>query len=322
MKPNGIPPQAKDIICPICSSPETKKKKGYEKGEFQLHICSCCGTGFVKPFPSAGELQHYYSEIYPLSQVTNSLRAKDLIHKDTEMVLNIIKQMNPEARRVCETGCGYGSILAGLRNCGLEVKGFELSEPLAAFAQEKLGLEVQQGEMPFDLAEQFDVVIERHLLEHTLNPDAELKKVMRALSDGGILILVVPNFGSLASRICREGWQWFGPPAHLYYFDNNSIVYILDKNGFKVEKLFTRRGDASNIILMLIESMYTRARASSLPPGFWKGSNTSKGSRTARTIATGVAPITEALYNFGLPFFRLIDRRGGGEELWCIARRS
>ncbi len=311
------------IECPICHSSCITPKKGYKRGEFQLCMCHDCGLGFIAPLPSREELHQYYTNTYPLVQRAEQLLTEIPTHEDTQKIVTIIKEMNPEADWVCEIGCAFGSLLAGLRQQGFRVKGFEFSESLSAIARERFKLDVESGEIPSDLGGKFDVVIERHVLEHVLNPSQELQRIGRALHPGGIVILITQNSKSLASRICGPGWQWFGPPDHLYYFDYNSLTSLLYKNGFSCEAWFTRKGDANNIIFAFIQSIWTRARPPKFSPGFWKGQKVSYShSHLPRPVVNSLIAITEIIWKLISPVFSVLNKRGLGEELWCIARKQ
>ncbi len=312
--------------CPICGNPDSVPKSGYRRGEFQLYSCSSCRVGFVQPLPSHEELRHYYSHVYGLAWKASKRLAKQPIHRDTEMIAGIIKEMLPAGRFICEIGCASGSLLVDLRRKGFQVKGFELSESVAAHARQEFRLDVEDGEIPYDLAGKFDVVIERHVLEHTRDPKEEICRIKRALRTGGIAIFAVPNFRSFASRICGVGWEWFSPPNHLLYFDNATIELLLRRNGFVVEALFSRRGDASNVIFALFKSIYKRARDRTLRTGFWTKSyadspNLRLAYASYRIWMKLLEATTAVPYKLMSPITSIMNSHGLGEELWCVARK-
>jgi len=298
--------------CPVCNSSAVTPKEGYKRGKFQLYSCAHCGLGFIQPLPWAAELKQYYSSAYELTRDASHYIERMPIHRDTEMVHRIIREGSPNARDVLEVGCAFGSLLAGLQSLGYQVRGFELSEPLANLAKVR-GLDVEVGEIPDDLGPKYDGVIERHVLEHTLDPGEEVTRIWRALKPGGVAIFVVPNFSSLASRICKAGWEWFCPPIHLYYFSHRSISNLLSWHGLEMENHFSRRGDAKALIVGIGLGLYVRARGVST-------TTQGKESPPRRAVSALVSGANYASH-FGRPFRALIDKSGLGEELWCIARK-
>jgi SAM-dependent methyltransferase len=310
------------MTCPVCHSNDVVIRKGYSIGEFRLLCCRGCTLNFIDPLPSSQDLSDYYTNVYGVAAV-KEFRKGFREHPDTKLVSELIGRICPEASTVCEIGCGSGSLLAGLRKRNYAVKGYELSETTARFAQRNFDIDVEVGGIPADLGGRFEIVIERHVIEHTVDPVEELRRIDKALCPEGLVILVTPNFQSLASRLCNSGWEWFIPPDHLYYFNRRSMHRLLDRSGFSVEKVFTRRGDADNLFLVMLKSVYRRGMRKSYLSGYWKSRDTFKqtGRRLALTTNEFLRPITEAMYRLTCPLFFLVNDLRLGEELWLIARK-
>jgi SAM-dependent methyltransferase len=73
----------------------------------------------------------------------------------------LVERLGPSCRSVLEPGCGTGRLLAALAERGLEVTGLDLSEPMAAYARERVpAAEVVVADMTdFDLGRRFDGAI-------------------------------------------------------------------------------------------------------------------------------------------------------------------
>jgi 2-polyprenyl-3-methyl-5-hydroxy-6-metoxy-1,4-benzoquinol methylase len=51
----------------------------------------------------------------------------------------------------------------------------------------------------------FDAITLFHVLEHLRNPKAVMEELVKSnLKDGGLLVIEVPNFGSLQSKIAGK----------------------------------------------------------------------------------------------------------------------
>jgi SAM-dependent methyltransferase len=71
-----------------------------------------------------------------------------------------------------------------------------------------------------------------HVLEHLSDPALVLSHVKRVLKPGGRLILEVPNYGSLWSRLLRDDWFPLEYPFHQFHFAPSSLRRILIRAGF------------------------------------------------------------------------------------------
>ena len=63
------------------------------------------------------------------------------------------------------------------------------------------------------------------------------------LKPGGLMIVITPNLDSLAARLLASTWEWFIPPAHLFYFSPRSLSQLSNRLGLEVLQMTTRRGD-------------------------------------------------------------------------------
>jgi 2-polyprenyl-3-methyl-5-hydroxy-6-metoxy-1,4-benzoquinol methylase len=173
--------------------------------------------------------------------------AESPVHPDVGWTVGLIRAFCPEARTVCDAGCGIGTLLNGLKAEGFHVKGWDLSQKAAAFAQARFALDVQVGGLESLGADRFDVLIMRHVVEHSLRPLQDLTRAVEGLSPGGIVILVTPNYGSLASRVFERYWEWFTPPAHLYYYSRRAIRHLAHSLQLLIAYEETRKGDARSL---------------------------------------------------------------------------
>jgi SAM-dependent methyltransferase len=73
----------------------------------------------------------------------------------------LVERLGPARRHVLEPGCGTGRLLEALAARGLDVTGLDLSEPMAAYARERVpGADIVVADMTdFDLGARFDGAI-------------------------------------------------------------------------------------------------------------------------------------------------------------------
>ncbi len=97
--------------------------------------------------------------------------------------------------RVLEVGCGAGHVLAGFPQA--RRTGIDLSETMLASARRRLGPDVAlcralADRLPFP-AGSFDVVLCTEVLEHTPDPQATLRELLRVAGSSGRVVLSFPN---------------------------------------------------------------------------------------------------------------------------------
>lgn len=103
-----------------------------------------------------------------------------------------------------EIGCAMGKVTSRLsRRCERVV----VVEPTATYAGVVAGMGLPNVTVVRSLAEdfqtdeRFDTVVLAHVLEHVQNPDGLLRRCASLLRPGGVILVVVPNAGSLHRRI-------------------------------------------------------------------------------------------------------------------------
>lgn len=305
--------------CPICGE-VVYKDRNYQSGEYVLFHCEECKLSFIYPLPTQEEIRNYYNTAYHHSKIS---KVSYLAHKDTDRISKIIKKINPYARSIIEIGCGYGNLLYGLKMEGYEVKGYELSKETAEEAHKIFGLDVEIGSPLEKKNVKYDVLIIRHVLEHLLEPFNELKGLRNVLKSDGLLILVVPNFNSLSFKFLKKRHKWYDPPAHVYYFNKNSLKSLLTALGFTLYKAFTRLGDYDNLFLGFYAGIRNKASLHCRRHSQINRDNipikTSMEKTTWRAIISSIAKISEYIL---YPIQKLLDSTGLGEELWVIAKKE
>lgn len=114
----------------------------------------------------------------------------------------------PTAARILDIGSGYGSFVLACRQLGLDAVGLEPQPFELRFARGRLEKARPQDEpehvyvsgdgraLPFDDA-LFDVVTLWNVAEHVRELQVLLDEVARVLADGGVLLLLCPNYASV-----------------------------------------------------------------------------------------------------------------------------
>ena len=222
--------------CGICQS----RALGYLFDSYGFSIYECQSCGVVQ-----SAIDHDRAiEQYQSLKYYKSTGFYDRPQAFAKMFDSILKHLERyvQAPRLLDVGCGFGGLVMAANQRGWDAEGIELSS-VAAKHCVTLGLKVQQGTLSglqFPEAS-FKAVVMNHVLEHVIDPRAELTEVHRILKpDTGIVFISVPNFGGLLSQIQNGRWWHLMPHAHLWHFKMGTIKPILEEIGFEIVETYTR----------------------------------------------------------------------------------
>ena len=81
--------------------------------------------------------------------------------------------------------------------------------------------------------ESFDVVVLNHVLEHVENLQSLFAEVRRLLKKDGLLVIGVPNIGSLMASIKGDRWASLRPEEHIWHFTPTTLRLLVNEAGFR-----------------------------------------------------------------------------------------
>jgi SAM-dependent methyltransferase len=140
--------------------------------------------------------------------------------------------------RVLDIGCATGSYLAHAQRRGWDVAGVELAAYARLEASRTLGVAVAASIVDLPRGARYELVTLHHVLEHHDNPMAFLRDEV-APRVGGRLLVEVPNFGSLASRVHRRTWRDLRVDQHVCHFEAGTLAALLRTAGFRNVSVYT-----------------------------------------------------------------------------------
>ena len=238
------------IDCVLCGS--GRFKDVYSDSPSKIVECEDCRLTFFNPQPSPEYLRNFYSSQNGyLSSIEENLRSFEAEPKSWQDTANYIlykiyQHMKEEkGQRLVDIGSAYGFFLMFAKKRGLDVLGLEISTETSRYARQH-GIDVRASSlMDAELeSDSFDIVTMNNVLEHTLNPVAELGKAFSILKPSGVIYVGVPNWDSLVSRVDGYGWRMKSWPNHLFYFTPETLGRMLVKAGFTVRETFTHMGES------------------------------------------------------------------------------
>ncbi|HEY2259174.1 MAG TPA: class I SAM-dependent methyltransferase [Solirubrobacteraceae bacterium] len=142
--------------------------------------------------------------------------------------------------RWLDFGCGNGGLVRHLlATTNVVASGFEQGS-IAAKARQ-LGIPIASDDS--DLNRQpgsLDVVSAIEVIEHTVDPLAELRKIRALLRPGGLLVLTTGNAAPFADRLAS--WSYVRPEIHVSFFEPGTLALALGQAGFRPASIGSARG--------------------------------------------------------------------------------
>lgn len=232
------------VRCNLCGADDTLPIT--EIDGFHIVRCRQCGLVYVNPRYPEGLLQEIYTEqYYDHDGIQSGLEFfgyDDYLSDEENIKITFYKRLKTIERlankgKLLDVGCATGFFLDLARSQGWEVIGSEVSTFSARYARQRFDLDVRVGtlrQLQFD-AQMFDVVTMWDVIEHVVDPLAELEEVQRILRPGGLLSIITPDVGSWVARLLGSRWEEFRRVReHVYFFSRRTMTQMLHKAGFEV----------------------------------------------------------------------------------------
>jgi len=128
-------------------------------------------------------------------------RFEPSVHRQVQDYLDFIGRYT-QGKTLLDVGTGSGLLPHLARTKGYEVEGTDLSKHVSENVPEKAGFPIHHGTLEdIQFTRKYDIITMLHVLEHTNNPVSTLQRCKELLNDGGYIVVVVPNYQSLDSRI-------------------------------------------------------------------------------------------------------------------------
>jgi SAM-dependent methyltransferase len=215
--------------CPLCGSAGPAWMFDSHNG-YPIVRCSQCRLVYL---PESGEPAP--EQLYPTFDQTKASwldgvrRALSVFLRQREA---FVRSVRPPPARLLDFGCGAGAFARWMSEHGYDVVGLE---PYSFGGEVTHGDRLRFVRAPLEDARptlgKFDVITMWHVLEHVRNPVDLLRSLVGLLAPGGVVIVSVPNFESMQSRLFRGGWFHLDPPRHVLQFEPATLSECLRRAG-------------------------------------------------------------------------------------------
>jgi len=156
-------------------------------------------------------------------------RFEPAVHQQVSEYLDFLK-IYTRGKSLLDVGTGSGLLPHLARAEGYEVEGTDLSKHVSETLPAKAGFQVHHGAIEdIQFKRKYDIITMLHVLEHTTNPLSTLKRARELLNEGGYIMVVVPNYRSLDTRLKDSLSKWnlkSRPYKHLALGHHNWVFSI------------------------------------------------------------------------------------------------
>jgi 2-polyprenyl-3-methyl-5-hydroxy-6-metoxy-1,4-benzoquinol methylase len=226
--------------CPVCGEPPGPGL--FTKDGFRHVRCPSCGLIYVSLILREDIMVKYWREEMAWTSVLLSAPQveMDKLKYSYGLALASAYLSSELPGTLLDVGAGTGTFVRLAKSHGWDATAIELNMDSAdLLAKEGYQVIVKPLEMADLSPNSFDVVTLWEVLEHMADPRSLLKHAGKLLTSKGILLILVPNAGSLVTRILHEKSNTFGGHSHLNHFNVKSLETLLKSLDFEILEMET-----------------------------------------------------------------------------------
>jgi SAM-dependent methyltransferase len=259
------PKEWETVACPFCDATKHLVHERYGDVRQYANVrCLQCGLIYQNPRPKYDssfihDAYEYYAEdiLKNLSDPEKYLNEASAKNQCGDCVEEILKY-DTQVTCILDVGSYTGAFLHSALRRYPKAYGVDVSTRMAKFIENYIGVKVfLEKYEDIQIDEHFSCIYMSHVIEHIPNPKEWLEQSKKLLTDGGVLVISVPNGLALTNRIklflkkigLRKGhWESWRTPDHLYEPTVRSMVRFLKENGFEVlnYKTYSRKKEVDN----------------------------------------------------------------------------
>jgi 2-polyprenyl-3-methyl-5-hydroxy-6-metoxy-1,4-benzoquinol methylase len=233
-----------DVKCYICKyqavlyrkgnikefSPQDLKITDSQYGKhWDLYKCPNCKLTFSFPLPDQKLLIKFYSEMKDSEYTEEESGRKRNFLK----ILKTLEKFSPSKGSLLDIGAASGMLVQLATQRSWDAEGIEPNIDLFQKSLQKNITMYNSDLESFTPKRSYDAITAIDIIEHLYNPELLIFKASNWLKKTGILCIVTPNIGSFMAKIFQKKW-WHLRPPHLFYFNKDSINFLLKKYNFKI----------------------------------------------------------------------------------------
>ena len=252
-------------ICGAPSHPLGSVHGDYSNRDYQLRRCTTCRFAFIAdPLTDFAQIydERYYAGrgadplvdyAFELSSPRDTIRIYEW-RGITRIVASLLGCL--DGVRWFDFGAGNGGLVRYVNDhTQAKAEGFENGS--IAVRSRALGIPVSST-LDNQTDSEFDVVTAIEVLEHTIDPVAELHRIRRLLRPGGLLLLTTGNAAPFSSELTR--WSYVIPEIHVSFFEPRTLEIALENSGFRPDHMPAHGGFDEVLKYKVLKNLNVRRR--------------------------------------------------------------
>ena len=193
--------------------------------------CPRCGAVTTDPVPSDADLEAAYDTWYRPAGGRFAGPGDRLLRRSRATLAARLDAIAP-AGPVLDVGSGDGTLLEALRRSGRTACGVE---------RQAQGEGVVAGDVR-ELDERFAAIVFWHSLEHLREAGEVVAHAAGLLAPGGVIVIAMPNQGSMQASAFGDRWLALDLPRHLVHVPAAALIDRLRSLDLEVERVSYVRG--------------------------------------------------------------------------------
>jgi 2-polyprenyl-3-methyl-5-hydroxy-6-metoxy-1,4-benzoquinol methylase len=234
--------------CPLCASQtSTILAAQLRRGDGVVSYCDTCDHGYLVHVPAIDPKEYYgeqYRQEYAHTAEPAATNAQEIFNVYKNFQRDRLRHVSTYLHRntqLLEIGASAGQFLTHIREKVLDVNAIELDKACHAFLVNELGIEADAEYLESSrfADKTYDVVCAFQVLEHVENPVKFLRAMRKALKNGGVGFIEVPNLRDplLSVWDVPEYRKFYYHSAHLHYFSETSLSKVAREAGFNPNQI-------------------------------------------------------------------------------------
>lgn len=238
--------------CPICDILDYKMLFEIRNPEFgkevsyQIYTCNVCNSMYVEgPKHDDIMLQIYDEKFYTSGQQYAPINENGDFTAESRrfpIVMNaiartdFIKKLGANGS-LLDIGAGRGYFVKAASKT-FDAEGIELNPHAATFGT-SMKVKITAGNfLTHDFGERpFSIITLWDVFAGLPEPHIAMRKIRSLLKQGGLLVMTLPDGGSLAARLLGRYWPLMVPPGNSIFYNSNSIRKLLTTHDFQIKSI-------------------------------------------------------------------------------------
>ena len=213
--------------CPGCAT--TSGRVRWEKGTLRVVCCDRCQIFYANPVELELASGAFYDRLGVPFYLSPAKLESDYSPVRFRRELSFFRRWCSDGH-VLDVGCSTGGFLYQLGQWdGYEGVGMDVAGPALEYAASKGVSIIREPFLEHDFGNQrFDAVTFWAVVEHLTDPLPFLRKAASLLTPQGLCFVLVPNRGSLATRILGAKYRYV-MPDHVNYFSRRTLRAFIER---------------------------------------------------------------------------------------------